>query len=251
MKLIRCTNCDEVFLQTPYDQWPEYETPSDVSSEVLRAVEKDDFQTFLRNHRGHLIEDLRVLEDSYVSDKPYSEPVKASYFRASNGKETFVIKKSRHNISEPLKYEVIAGDYSLRCVSIEVQSKEIEKQLKAEFVEAPCSEREVEDFIELFRRVARIADIRKLDRVAEDSTHPLEIYYKLDDTSLIYLHRNCRRIFKDKQHSRIADFIERHKEDGVLLLKATYQIQITQMARSREDSIPSSVGFRRKKLAVQ
>jgi hypothetical protein len=235
MSLIRCINCDKIFFKSLFDQWPEYEVASEVSREPLRIVEKDDFQDFLRNHTGHRMEGLTILEDSYVSEKPYAEPMKASYFKATNGKETFVIKKFREKISDPVSYELICGDYSLKCVALEVQSKEIEKQLEAEFAETPFTKAESDAFLHLYRRVAANTDVGNLERVPEDSSHPLQIFYRMDDTSLFYLLRNCRRIFRDDQYRRIAEFIHRHKENGVLLLKATFAFRITEKPKIRKE----------------
>jgi hypothetical protein len=46
-------------------------------------------------HHGHRLENLKIIEDSFVSEKAYSEPIKTSFFKATNGKEKFVVKKFR------------------------------------------------------------------------------------------------------------------------------------------------------------
>src|SRR4030042_477090 len=233
-EVIRCINCDKIFLKTPFDQWPEYQFYPSGPLESFRTIEKDDFQDFLKNHHGHRLENLRILEDSFVSEKDYFEPVKTSYFKATNGKESFVIRKFREKIEEPLKYRLIHGDYSLRCTNIEIQSKEIAKQLKAEFKTSALSQNKIDAFLKLFQYIAKTIDIKNLERIPEESPNPLEIYYKIDDISLVYLLRNCRNIFKGQEYLNIEEFIHHHKDDGVLLLKATYKIQITEMARSKK-----------------
>ncbi len=233
-ELIRCINCDEIFFKTPFDQVPEYEPSPSGPLGSFRTIERDDFQDFLKNHHGHRLEDLNILEDSFVSEKDYVEPVKTSYFKATNGKENFVIRKFREKIEEPLKYQLIHGDYSLRCTHIEIQSKEVKKQLGAEFKTSAFSPDKIDAFLKLFKYIAQTIDIKKLERVPEESPNPLEIYYKIDDISLVYLLRNCRNIFKGQEYLNIEEFIHRHKDDGVLLLKAMYEIQITEMARSKK-----------------
>ena len=57
----------------------------------------------------------------------------------------------------------------------------------------------------------------------------------MDDMSSFYLLRNCRNIFKGMEYSDIEDFIYRHKDDGVLLLKARYRIQIRQKPKTRKE----------------
>jgi len=231
---IRCINCDEVFVKTSFGQCPEYEPNH--PSEPVRAIERDDFQDFLINHRGHRLEYLEIIEDSFVSEKAYSEPAKISYLRATNKKEKFVIKKFREKIEEPIKYQLIPGDYLLECLSVEIQSKEITKQLEAEFGGRPFTQDQISAFLKLYRRIVESIDIKNLERIPEESSHPLEIYYKMDDISLYYLLRNCRNIFKGKKYSDIEEFISRHKDEGVLRLKARHKIQITNREKAKKEA---------------
>ena len=233
-QLIRCINCDAIFLETPYDRCPEYEFDSDRFPESFRVIEKDDFQDFLKNHRGHHLENLKILEDSFISEKPYDEPIKISYFKATNGKEEFVIKKFRENIHQPLRYQLIHGDYSLKVIHLEIQSEEIEKQLKIEFKKYPLPQNKIDAFLRLYEKILKTIDLKNLERVPEESSLPVEIYYRMDDVSLAYLLRNCRHIFKGQEYQEIEAFIHRHKDDGVLLLKARFQIQLSRKARAKK-----------------
>lgn len=246
-QLIRCKNCDEIFLKTSFDQYPEYEWDPNRSLENFRNIEKDDYQDFLIHHHGHRLENLTIIEDSFVSERPYFEPIKTSFFKATNGKEKFVIKKFRKKIDEPLTYQLIAGDYSLKCIAVEIQSEVISKQLKREW-KPSLPQAQIDAFLKLYRTIAEDIEIKDLERVAEESHHPLEIYYKIDDLHLMYLLRNCRNIFKGKEYSAMEDFIQREKDDGVLLLKATYKIQLTQMAKTKKRAIPAHLPLEKEKM---
>ncbi len=237
-QLIRCIKCDEIFLQTPFDRWPEYEPSQDLSIDSFRTIPIDDFQDFLRNHRGHQLEDLKIIEDSFVSEKDYSEPIKTSYFKATNGKENFLIKKSREKISEAIKYELVSGDLLLKCTGIQIQAEEIEKQMERE-LELP--KQKISAFVKLYHRIADRMEIENLERVPDESPTPLEVYYKMDDISLAFLLRNCRNMFKGQEYLGIERFIEGHKEDGVLLVKATFQIQIAEKGKSRAKVPPPAL----------
>src|SRR4030066_228857 len=81
-QLIRCKNCDQIFMKTPFDEHPEYELNPDHPFENFQSIERDDFQDFLIHHHGHQLENLKIIEDSYVSEKAYSEPIKTSFFKA-------------------------------------------------------------------------------------------------------------------------------------------------------------------------
>lgn len=246
-QLIRCKNCDEIFMKTPFDQYPEYEWDPSRSLGNFRNIERDDFQDFLIHHHGHRLENLKIIEDSFVSERPYFEPIKTSFFKATNGKEKFVIRKFRKKIDEPLTYQLIPGDYSLKCIAVEIQSEEISKQLKREW-KPPLPQAQIDAFLKLYRTIAENIEIKDLERVAEESHHPLEIYYKIDDLRLMYLLRNCRNIFKGKEFSAMEEFIQREKDDGVLLLKATYKIQLTQMAKTKKRAIPAHLPLEKEKM---
>ena len=202
------------------------------------GIEKDDFQDFLRNHRGHQLEDLKIIEDSFVSEKSYSEPVKISYFKATNGREHFVVKRFRERIDQPLKYQLIRGDYSLKCVDLQIQSEAIRKQLEREMKSSP-TQTQIDTFLRLVQHVGKELDLNTLERVPEESPSPLEIYYKLDDFSLTYLLRNCRNFFKGTAYAEIEGFVHRHKDDGVLLLKATYCIEILERREPKRTEVAS------------
>lgn len=245
-QFIHCINCDEVFLKTSFDQSPEYEYVSNRLPESFQRIEKNDFQDFLKNHRGHHLENLETLEDSFISEKPYSEPVKISYIKVTNGKEKFLVKKFREKISEPLTYQLIHGDYSLRLLRLEIQSEEIAKQLRTEFKKTPLTEKQIESFVKVYQQIQKNIDIKELERVSEESSYPLEIYYKMDDVSLAFLLRNCRNIFEGQDYLKIEAFIHRHRDDGVLLLKGTYQIQIAEMTRQKKEAVPAQTAIREK-----
>lgn len=240
-QLIRCITCDELFFRTPFDHWPEYEVSPPDSPEPFQSVKRDDFQEFMEHHRGHRFEDLSIVEDSLISEKPYIEPVKVSYFKATNGKERFVIKKFRESIEEPLRYQLIHGDYFLKCLRLEFETNAIAKQLRAELGKLPLIEEKIASFLKICQKILQTLDVKQLERATEESPTPLEIYFRLDDVSLMYLLRNCRNIFKGKEYQEIEAFINRHKDDGVLLLKAKYKIQLDKKTRLKEKKTPAPI----------
>jgi hypothetical protein len=246
-QLIRCKNCDQIFMKSPFDEYPEYELGPDRPPENFRSIERDDFQDFLIHHHGHQLENLKIIEDSYVSEKAYSEPIKTSFIKATNGREKFVIRKFRERIDEPLKYQLVPGDYSLKCIAVEIQSEEISKQLERE-LKPPLSQDKMDAFLKLVGALAEDIDMRDLERIPEESHHPLEVYYKIDDVRIMYLLRNCRNIFKGQEYLEMEEFIHRHKDDGVLLLKATYKIQITPTAKTRKRAAPPRLPFKKEKI---
>jgi hypothetical protein len=96
---------------------------------------------------------------------------------------------------------------------------------------------QIDTFLQFYHHVGKKLDVNSLERVPEESPTPLEIYYKMDDFSLMYLLRNCRNFFKGKAYAEIEGFIHRHKDDGVLLLKATYRIEILERREPKRTEV--------------
>ncbi len=237
-------------MRSRFDEYPEYRLGPGLPPDNFQTTERDDFKDFLSHHQGHQLEDLNIIEDSYVSEKAYFEPIKTSFLKATNGREKFVIKKSRERIDEPLKYELVSGDYCLKCIAVEIQSDEILKQLAREMNPFP-SQYKIDAFLKLMRALVEDIEIQDLERIPEESHHPLETYYKIDDVRVMYLLRNCRRIFKGREYSAIEEFIHRHKDDGLLLLKATYKIQITEKMNTRKRAAPPPLDFESEEILRQ
>ena len=60
----------------------------------------------------------------------------------------------------------------------------------------------------------------------------------MDEVSLAYLLRNCRTLFKGQEYLDIEAFIHRHKDDGVLLLKGNFRIEITEAVKVKGEDFP-------------
>ena len=111
----------------------------------------------------------------------------------------------------------------------------------------PLSQNKIDAFLKLYRAIAEDIDIKDLERIPEESHHPLEIYYKIDDVSLMYLLRNCRNIFKGQEYSAMEEFIHRHKDDGVLLLKGNLSNPTHRNSQTREKGDARLPAFRKRK----
>ena len=145
---------------------------------------------------------------------------------------------------------MIRGDYHLKCVAVEIQSEEIEKQLRREITPS-LSQDKINAFLELMSALIGDGEIQNLERIPEESHCPLEVYYKIDDVRVMVLLRNCRRIFKGQEYSAVEEFVHRHKDDGVLLLRATYKIQITQRAYTKKRAVPPPMSFKNEGILGQ
>ena len=100
VKLIRCVDCNEVIPLSTYDFYPEY--LYDAEKGIFEERKRDDRKSFEAKHQRHHVEELSIIEGSFISEDPYLEPLKTGYFEVTNGCENFVVKKWRNDIHAPL-----------------------------------------------------------------------------------------------------------------------------------------------------
>lgn len=169
--LLRCVECNELFQMTDYDSSPEYQV---TENGEIHVIPRDERRSFLASHKGHKIERLKVKKGSLVSDQPYMEPIKTTYFQATNGKESFIVKRWRESIDSPMRYELIKGDIVLVNEELGVQVEEIRKQLAYDFKDEPLSEKKIKPFIESLQRIVVRLNPGKLKVTLWDSRDQAE-----------------------------------------------------------------------------
>ena len=125
-------------------------------SSLLPGVEWSDAdlerqREFFRCHGAHPVEELRVHADTYISDKPSYEAVKVSYFEASNGQQSFLIRRTKPALDQPAIYELIPGKLLVSNVSFNIQEEALRKQMAARNGSAPLTEEKIQKFIRACR----------------------------------------------------------------------------------------------------
>ncbi len=224
-RLLRCVECDEIINMTEHDFSVEYYY--DEENERFIEHPKDDRKSFITGHRGHDIEELRVNKATYVSDRPYSEPLKTGYFEATNGRETFVIKKYRDTIESPITYELINGHIEIVSVELKIQNEEIRRQIRTE-ISPPISEDKITRLMWVMQRVVSQLNANILLHDSLESDNPLISYCKLDNRSLEDMIELGKDIFEKEEFKKIRDFIYANSgHDGVMapLVKRQFAIK--------------------------
>lgn len=219
--LLRCVECNELFQMTDYDSSPEYQV---TENGEIHEIPRDERRSFLAYHKGHKIERLKVKEGSLISDQPYMEPIKTTYFKATNGKENFVIKRWRDSIDSPMRYELIKGDIVLINEELGVQVEEISKQLAYDFKDEPLSEKKIKLFIKSLQRIVARLNPGKLKVTLWDSSDPLVAYCRLDKDSVRRLIESSKKVFSESEFKRIRKFIQEnnHYNDPITLRRRSH-----------------------------
>lgn len=211
-KLIRCIQCNEVINMTEWDFSPQY-----IWNEgEIKEIKMNDRKAFLQRHKGHKMEELTPVT-SLISNKPYTEPVKACYFEATNGNERFLIKRWRSKIDAPFAYKIIKGRIKIENVRVQVQAEAIKKQIQIE-KDFCISEEKLDSFIKAIKKEAEKLNPEKLEVTAEGDT-PLVSYCRLNNNCIEQILARCQRKFNQQELELLRNFILQHNQyNGVMTL---------------------------------
>jgi len=203
--LIRCIDCNAVINMaeqdfTPYYTWHEGE---------LEEHEANDREVFDQAHKGHRTEYLTSLTTP-LSNKPYREPVKTSYFEATNGTKNFLIKRWRASINEPVTYEIIDGRLEVIQEPARAQTEAIKKQLKADYGSSITDEK-VECFLTAIHKEIEKLDPADLVLSVEGET-PLIAYHLLGNNCVERILIRCQDKCNHDELRLLREFITEHND---------------------------------------
>lgn len=190
--------------------------------------------------KGHKMNALTVLFDSFISGKSSTEVVKTLYFYAEdeNGKR-WVVKQERRALGDPCRREAFRGKISVRIKKLTVQEKGLSRSLLAEAFKAgiALSQEKIElliaylnnqiQFGRYFDDRYRDIEDKKYKGIYVSEEHPLVIFVPLRDTLVLSLLSFCRQFWQDKECQFLEKFIkDENREDGDLVLRGEREFEI-------------------------
>ncbi len=230
-KLIRCTACNQVI--------PNYEGYELARDESLPGVEWSNMdliraKDFLRTHLGHPLEELSVEVGSWISEKPSYEPMRVTYFYASNDEQEFLIQRTKTALDQPVSYEIIPGRLQIVNVSLNIQEDDLRKQIAADSGFSLMAKEKVERFIQIFKKEVAGISLEELDREVEsiqEGETSLQVYGKLAENRWAWIIAGCRRYFEESELKEIIRFVDENQNPpGVLSLQIQRRISIISLA---------------------
>lgn len=224
-RFFRCIDCDLVICFTPYDTVPEYEFNSE--EEDFVEIYSNDRAHLISNHAKHSIEELIINRDSMVCNAPYMNPMKESYTEATNGREGFVVRKSRESINFPCSYQLIHGRIELKNEKTEIQEKEIRKQMEFEFKKMP--EEKIDAFVSAYGKMVSGFNLTRIKDYAEiyETDDSLAGLGKLNKETMDELAKIAEKIFSKNELKSVKEFIsENNGFDGVITLRVQRKFEI-------------------------
>ncbi len=221
-KIIRCIECNALYVATPYDQTPEY-VRDDMRDDVhrqycseYREAEKNDYQVFFHEHRGHALENLSVIENSFYSEGPYFDPHRILYFETTNGKETFLIKRWRRSVLEPVHYDVVPAKLEV-LMTVDIQQSDLTKQLRHEMSEPSVTPEKLNRFIAILQDEARKIDPIRCAAEGIEVHEANIVFVPLAEDQIARILDKSRSIFTPEELTRLERFIRDNAEyNGVM-----------------------------------
>jgi hypothetical protein len=218
-KYICCRNCGAIHHVTSFDRVPIYQ----FESSEIQEIPANDWRDFMNQHSGHKLEPLTATGKDYFSSGA-ADPMGLVYIEASNGDETLLVRRSRLSIQEPVRYEIVRGRLVENGFSLEVQEKEIRKEMKLHFSWAPAApldDEKINLFIALFRELVSELDPKNVRTQEFSSSEDNISYGQLDSSIVEALMNRCTARFLPIELASIRRFVESHCEacDVMALVK--------------------------------
>lgn len=226
-KFILCRACGAVHHVTVFDTAPNYF----VSAGDVHENHADDWRGFMIRHAGHGLEALKALGELYFPEGTAADPMAVAYLEVTNGHRNFLLRRSRRSIDEPLSYEPIEARFGEPVVVLEIQEREIRKELRLRFGHASghmLSDAKVDLFIALFRHAASQVDARAVSATEPSYANDNISYAALEARTKDCLLQLCARQFTSGEVEALRRFIETHSDGSdvmTLLLRRQFPIE--------------------------
>lgn len=219
-KYIWCRNCGAIHHVSSFDRSPVYQFDSGEAHEIPA----NDWRDFMAQHAGHNLEPLTATGNDYFPGGSSADPMSAAYIEASNGNETLLLRRSRRSIEEPVRYEISKERVVEKDVSLEIQEKEIRKEMKLHFSWAPAApleDEKIDLFVGLLREM--VSELDPQSTLASEYSYSDDnvSYCRLDPSIVDALMTRCTGYFLPLELASIRRFVETHREacDVMALIK--------------------------------
>ena len=137
-----------------------------------------------------------------------------AYFEVTNGQDRYVVRRARKSIQEPMGYELIRGRLADTGVTVEVQEREIKKEIKKHFSWAPATcpdDERIDLFVGLVKEFAKALDPQRIQISEYSYTDDSISYGTFDSTVLDALTERCAVYFLPDELASLRRFVDTHR----------------------------------------
>lgn len=222
-----CRNCDVIHHVTAFDKAPVYS----VLGGEIQENPVNDWRDFVTAHAGHMLEPWRGTGEKYFPNGSIADPMGVGYIEVTNGAARILLKRTRTNIDEPVRFQRLSGRLADSGATLEIQENEIKNEMKYHFSWAPLSfdDQKIARFVQLFKESVKDIDPRSV-RVSEYSYTDDNISYGiLEDFMVEALLAKCAANFIPAELQSIRRFVETHRgSSDVMALLMRRQMTVSQ-----------------------
>jgi len=211
-KLIYCEDCGACYLLTDLDQAPEYEY--DPQTEQVTEQSADGSFLFQLRHRHHRIKELHMVKATVFCTKRLSEVNRTAYFMATDGLDSYIVKRSRQSAEEPFRYEVFRGSIDIGVLSVDILAEEIRRQMAHQLTDPPLPKASVELFLEITLELVRAVSDSGLEIFPQETSNPLIRWARLNDKIRFRLFERFLSNFPPEDCRRLRAFYEANEDFG-------------------------------------
>ena len=210
-KFIHCCVCDAVHHVSPFDKAPTYVLVGD----AVEAQATDDWRLFMAEHAGHRLEPLQASGVKLFPEGSSMDPMSVGYIEVTNGQDRYVVRRARKSIQEPVSYELIHARLANVSLTVEVQDKEIKKEIKRfSWAPATCPDDDKIDlFVGLVKDVVQNIDPHRIQISEYSYTDDSIAYGTFDGSALDALMERCAIYFLPDELASLRQFVETHGND--------------------------------------
>jgi len=222
-KLLRCIQCNQVI--PLYGEFIDANANAHLPGVVWGDDDLKLKEEFFLIHNEHPLEELTVDFDTYISDKPTFELIKVSYFEATNGRERFLVKRSRERFDQSAHYEIIPGKLKISNVACEILEEELRGQIGNLNGSSQLTDEEVNYLIkalqEEFKNISPEELFQEIEIVEEVQT-PLTLLATFKEKHWQNIIQRLQNYLRQQEFRRILDFLEKNrllKENAPLFIQ--------------------------------
>ena len=223
--ILICRQCNELFCPTRYDTAPSYSF--DQETDEIVSVECDDLHDFRDIHRDHDVVEFHVIDGSFCSHYAYWEPIREDYFLASDGTETYTIRRYRRYINEPLKYQIVDFEIVFEKPILKVQEKDLKKQMSIDSTKYNFNKDKIKIFVRLYKSFVSRIELEDLVESGFSRDNPMIVYAKLKAESMGDFLNHCQSVFNKVEIENLRCFISENSEyNDVMNIQITKPYQL-------------------------
>jgi len=209
--LLYCQTCLEVRLLSPYDAAPSYR----VHGDALEEEPDQEREVFLRRHQDHSLAILKRRKNRISADRPAWDPFRTAYEEVTNGRETFLLKSWRTDLSAPRQYTLLRGALDVTAAVI-LPEEPLRDTLARSFAVSPT---QLAALMKALQRTVTMLPPEELIPAYCSADDPRLSFAYLAESHLRMLVHCCNKVGLAEDEASLRDFFFSKRQEEELMVE--------------------------------